>query len=213
MHAAQVIGSNRIDFTVLNFRPVDGGTYLPKTLETAFRYFQFGDHPSYFVQSKAWLQGSGRVDLAHSAGHMVKFDNPVDFRYKFWIKHFPIRSVSHGRKKLYRERESRWCEQEIEKGWHVHYNDLDKDASFIWPAEQLREYRDDRFYKDYGLTVMTALSGWTRTRDDPQALPMLWHHAGDEAGLAALRAEVAAGDQKVAAGQSRLAGVEGEIAT
>jgi glycosyltransferase involved in cell wall biosynthesis len=174
LHSAQLTGSNRVDFTVLNFRPVDGGTYTPGTLESAFRYFQFGSHPSYFVQSKAWLQGSDRVNLVDSGGHVAEFKNAVDFRYKFWMKHFPIRSISHGRKKIHKERENRWSRSDKERRWHVHYSEFTKNCSFIWPIELLREYRQDRFYQEYGITVMTSLAEQLAQHISSQIQPLLW---------------------------------------
>jgi glycosyltransferase involved in cell wall biosynthesis len=158
MQIAQATGATRIDFTVLNFRPVDAGPYIPGTLKSAFKYFQFGTHPSYFQQRKAWLQGNDRVDLRNSGGHDANFGNAADFRYKFWLKHYPIRSMSHGRVKTYRERAQRWSTAEKEAGWHVHYDDVAGDSSFVWPAEQLLNYHKDTFYKKYGLTVMTNIA-------------------------------------------------------
>lgn len=54
LRAAQISGSNRVDFNVLNFRPVHGGEWSG-SLERAFRYFEFPDHSSYFSQKKAWI--------------------------------------------------------------------------------------------------------------------------------------------------------------
>ena len=54
LRAAQISGSNRVDFNVLNFRPVHGGEWSG-SLERAFRYFEFPDHSNYFSQKKAWI--------------------------------------------------------------------------------------------------------------------------------------------------------------
>jgi Glycosyl transferase family 2 len=183
MHVAQITGATRIDFTVLNFRPVEAGPYIPGTLKSAFKYFQFGSHPSYFEQRKAWLQGRDRVNLRKSGGHTAEFKNAVDFRYKFWMKHFPVRSMSHGRKKVYRERAQRWSKAEQNGGWHVHYNNIPQDSSFVWPVEQLHEYRRDTFHKIYGLTIITNIAERTQIESTSSAAvqPFLWRsHAVDE---------------------------------
>ena len=191
MHAAQITGATRIDFTVLNFCPVEAGPYIPGTLKSAFKYFQFGSHPSYFEQRKAWLQGGDRVNLRKSGGHTAEFKNAVDFRYKFWMKHFPVRSMSHGRKKIYRERAQRWSKAEQNGGWHVHYNNIPQDSSFVWPVEQLHEYRRDTFHKIYGLTIMTNIAERSHIESKSAAVqPFLWRsHVVDEQYEAMKRSE------------------------
>jgi hypothetical protein len=172
MHAARITGATRLEFTILNFCPVDASPYIPGNLENAFKYFQFGSHPSYFQQCKAWFQGSERVNLRESGGHRADFANAVDFRYKFWLKHFPVRSMSHGRIKIHRDRVQRWSKAEQESGWHVHYQEIAQESSFVWPAEQLHEYHRDTFHKNYGLTIMTNIA--ERNKPSVAVQPFLW---------------------------------------
>jgi glycosyltransferase involved in cell wall biosynthesis len=183
MHMAQITGATRINFTVLNFCPVDAGPYVPGTLESAFKYFQFGSTPVDFEQRKAWLQGSDRVNLRRIGGHCADFKNAVDFRYRFWLKHFPVRSISHGRIKIYHHRMQRWSKAEQDGGWHGHYNNISQDNSFVWPAEQLHEYRGNTFHKIYGLTIMTRIAERSQVERERSAAvqPFLWRsHAIDE---------------------------------
>jgi glycosyltransferase involved in cell wall biosynthesis len=158
LRVAQICGANRIDFNVLNFRPVHGGEWSG-SLERAFRYFQFPDHLSYFSQKKAWVQGYERVKLVDDAGHLANFDGAWDFRYKFLVKHYPIRSVHQGRNKLHRHREARWEASEKDAGWHVHNQSImSRYSSLIWPVEELHEFNSNSFREEYGLVVATTLA-------------------------------------------------------
>jgi glycosyltransferase involved in cell wall biosynthesis len=159
LRAAQISGSNRIDFNVLNFRPVHGGDWSG-SLERAFRYFEFPDHSSYFSQKKAWIQPPMRVNLTNTGGHEANFDGQRDFRYRFLTKHFSIRSESQGRNKLHRHREARWDKYEKEKmGWHVHYQSMmSRYSSLIWPVEELHEFSPKSFHEEYGLIVASELA-------------------------------------------------------
>jgi glycosyltransferase involved in cell wall biosynthesis len=158
LRVAQICGANRIDFNVLNFRPVHGGEWSG-SLERVFRYFQFPDHSSYFSQKKAWIQESERVNLVENAGHLANFDGPRDFRYRYLVKHYPIRSVHQGRNKLHRHREARWEASEKDGGWHVHNQSIiSRYSSLIWPVEELHEFNSNSFREEYGLVVATTLT-------------------------------------------------------
>jgi len=158
LRVAQICGANRIDFNVLNFRPVHGGEWSG-SLERVFRFFQFPDHSSYFSQKKAWIQESERVNLVENAGHLANFDGPRDFRYKYLMKHYPIRSVHQGRNKLHRYREARWEASEKDGGWHVHNQSIiSRYSSLIWPVEELHEFNSNSFREEYGLVVATTLA-------------------------------------------------------
>jgi glycosyltransferase involved in cell wall biosynthesis len=158
LRVAQICGANRIDFNVLNFRPVHGGEWSG-SLERVFRYFQLPDHSSYFSQKKAWIQESERVNLVENAGHLANFDGPRDFRYKYLVKHYPIRSVHQGRNKLHRHREARWEASEKDGGWHVHNQSIiSRYSSLIWPVEELHEFNSNSFREEYGLVVATTLA-------------------------------------------------------
>jgi len=159
LRVAQISGANRIDFNVLNFRPVHGGEWSG-SLESAFRFFEFPDHWTYFYQKKAWIQPRERVNLRDTGGHEASFDDKHDFRYKFLLKHFPIRSVPQGRNKLHRYRQARWDEYEKETmGWHVHNESIGSTySSLIWPIEELHEFNQNSFYEEYGLVVASTLA-------------------------------------------------------
>ncbi|WP_162943978.1 MULTISPECIES: glycosyltransferase [unclassified Rhizobium] len=157
LDCAERYGANRINFTVLNFRPVEDGTPPVGEYRTHFRYFELPDHPSYFVQGRAWLQPKKRISLAKSAGHIAEFEGAVDFPLNFWMKHIPIRSQIHAAKKISGERAKRWSDEELTKGWHTHYAE-ERNQSYIWRSETLHNFDSSTFKLDFGVTLSTALA-------------------------------------------------------
>lgn len=137
-------GYNRVNFRLLNFRPTQGEPYPSLAAFTHFE--EMNATPTQLAQQKAWFQGSGRVDLASSGGHTVAFEGASDYPEKFILKHYPIRSQAHGHRKIFKERETRWCPDERrELGWHGQYKQFSPCASFVWDRAQLTEWRDGLF--------------------------------------------------------------------
>jgi SAM-dependent methyltransferase len=156
MHLVELANWNRIDFTVLNYRPIDDSPFLPGTLTSAFRNFEFGTKPGHFVQKKAWLQGASKVRLADTGGHIAEFDDAHDCPYHFVLHHYPLRSVEHGRRKINRERADRWSADDLAVGWHGHYRELAGDANLVWDAKTLHDSTQD-FWANHGLQILVGL--------------------------------------------------------
>ncbi len=138
--AIEHCGYNCIDHTVLNFRPVDDSWQPGDDLATSFPWCQFGDTPADFLQIKGWKPQATHLSMAANAGHEVKFDGRRVFPYKFLLRHYSIRSQAHGERKVLRERQPRWSEEERAKGWHVHYDHIDEGTSFLWEPEGLERF-------------------------------------------------------------------------
>jgi SAM-dependent methyltransferase len=154
---AERSGANRVNFQLINFRPVDSKPYRPGSLVTGFRYFEYGTRPGHFRQNKAWLQGTYKIDLASSGGHEAMFPGARDFPYRFLLRHYPIRSLDQGWQKVMVDRRPRWSTYEREHlGWHVQYDCFRRPSDFTWTAETLHTY-DDLFWKEHGLLVLTDL--------------------------------------------------------
>lgn len=152
---AQSYGANRVDFRVLNFLPIGPRPYQGP-LSTALTHFEFGRHPAHRVQRKAWLQGQQRVDLAESGGHTADFFDAVDFPYRWLLRHYPLRSPQHGRRKVLEERKPRWSPYErTVLGWHNHYDEFDETSTFIWDAASLHEWDDATFCARHSLSVVS----------------------------------------------------------
>lgn len=70
---------------------------------------------------KCWKRGSQKVELVSSGGHEAKFADRIIPHQKLILKHYPLRTQAHARRKL-EERKRSYAEQELEQGWHVQYN-------------------------------------------------------------------------------------------
>ncbi len=159
LHSARKFGANRVSFTVLNFRPVQDTAAVEGRYREDYRYFELPDHPSYFLQSKAWIQPVERVNLSASGGHIAEFTGAVDFPLRFSLHHLPIRSQIHASRKISLERASRWSEKELKDGWHSHY-DRSSSKSYIWIANSLEYYQPSMFAQDYGFILATPLAAF-----------------------------------------------------
>jgi hypothetical protein len=140
LYLVDLMGFTAIDFTVCGFRPVDDGFAPGRGLERHIHHFEFSAEPAYFNQIKAWRQPSKAVELVHTAGHEAYFPERRIFPYKFLLKHYPLRSPSQARRKIFFERRPRFAPKEREAGWHYHYDAFDKNDSYIWNAAELIDH-------------------------------------------------------------------------
>lgn len=156
LHLVELAGWNRVDFTVLNHRPINDLSFLTSQARLSLDHFEFGTKPGHFLQKKAWLQGSERISLQPSGGHVADFLEAKDCPYHFILHHFPLRSAAHGRRKILQERYPRWSEHEFnELGWHHHYDDLAGEA-LIWdPAKLFR--LDSSWWETHGLRIISGI--------------------------------------------------------
>ena len=148
-------GFNAVDFTVVNYRPIDDSYVSGSDFERHFCHFEFGATSDLLLQVKAWKKGP-RVDLAGSAGHQARFADRRVFPYKFLLKHYPIRSQAHGERKIFRERLPRWDRHERVRGWHVHYDAFESGQSFLRDPAELIEDRGEETWARY---LPEALTG------------------------------------------------------
>lgn len=164
---AGMCGANRVGFNQLFFRPTaaDGPAAMP--VEDRMRHYEYGDKSGQFRKFQAWLQGAERIDLSSRGGHWATFDGVVDLPWRFLIKHYPMRSAAHGRRKVLAERQARWSPREREQlGWHKHYDGFDERASFEWSRSALQEWQEERFWSEDILLVISDLAErrWRRNR-------------------------------------------------
>jgi SAM-dependent methyltransferase len=151
-------GANRIDFRVINFRPIAASEAPAGSIQSSLRWFDFGTRSGHMLQSKAWLQGATRVDLASTGGHEARFEGARGFRYKFLLKHYPMRSEEHARRKIEQERHGRRSSFEYDVlKFHTQYDALAASGLQFESKVDLVEWSDEDFWKDYGLLIMTDL--------------------------------------------------------
>ena len=151
LYCVEHFGFTCVDHTVMNFRPVDeswedhladaGGTRAAgRRLVEGFRWFEFGVHPAIFRQQRAWTPQPPPVRIAAAGGHDATFPGRRVFPYRFILRHYPIRSSTHGRRKVLRERQGRWSPEERAKGWHVHYDEYGESSEFVWDPSGLHRF-------------------------------------------------------------------------
>lgn len=156
---ADALGYNAIDFTVLDFRPVEPDAVKREgDCRMRLPFFEFGKRPGHFLQIKAWKnQAQLDVELGASGGHEAAFAGRKTFPLKFISRHYPIRSQEHGRKKIFQERKARFLPAEKEgKGWHIQYDHIQPDDKLLWDRSQLITWNRHVFDCEY---LVERLSG------------------------------------------------------
>ncbi len=115
------LGFNAIDFEVFNFVPPEGDDLAGKDVMSAARFYQ---PAAAFdkVQIRCWKKAATQVDLASSGGHEARFPGRRVFPVRFPMRHYPVRSEAHARRKVFLERKPRFDPEEVARGWHVQYD-------------------------------------------------------------------------------------------
>jgi glycosyltransferase involved in cell wall biosynthesis len=148
------MGYNAVDHTVLVFEPVDNSFTQDMDFEGHFKYFQFGKRTGHFTQVRSW-KNLKTIEI-NTLGHAVEFKGRRIFPYKFLLKHYPIRSQSHGEKKVFRERKARFSPEERVKGMNVHYDKYDPGCNFLANPENLIFFEAEKFNEEF---LIERLSG------------------------------------------------------
>ena len=90
------------------------------------------------------------------AGHSVEFKERRVFPYKFLLKHYPIRSQSHGERKIFAERKARFSPEEHEMGLHTQYDMYEPECSFLVDPKSLIRFEKAKFNEEF---LIERLSG------------------------------------------------------
>jgi glycosyltransferase involved in cell wall biosynthesis len=137
--AVDRLGYNAIDFAVLNFPPTHDEFRPGQDIRPIFRHHE---PPGAFdrLQVKAWKQSPAGVDLTSSGGHDARFPGRRIFPVRFLLRHYPIRGQAHGERKVFADRVPRFSPDERARGWHVQYDGLRPEASFIRDPRSLELY-------------------------------------------------------------------------
>ena len=126
--AVDDLGYNLINFKLFDFKLTKS---TPKNGSTEQRLIFFSEHESFnSIQVKAWKK-SPKVDLVSMAGHLAIIDRPKLFPIRFILKHYPVRSIEQGTKKILLERLARFSQEEKKHGWHIQYDQHARDAHKI----------------------------------------------------------------------------------
>ena len=139
------LGFNAINFELVNFRPTPEDRFVERTdARTALRFYEPPGHYDG-VQIKAWKRQPQPVNLHEHGGHDVLFEGKRVCPVPFVLRHYPIRSAEHGRRKVRGERLARFAAEERAVGWHVQYDHYDDDADYLHERDTLVEWDGDRF--------------------------------------------------------------------
>jgi hypothetical protein len=123
------LGWNAIDFEVFNFVPA--GAELGPGLDPAAAIRRYQPAATYDrVQIRCWKKTAAQVDLASTGGHEARFQGRRVFPIRFPMRHYPIRSVEQGERKVFRDRNPRFDPDERARGWHVQYDRFTGGAAF-----------------------------------------------------------------------------------
>jgi glycosyltransferase involved in cell wall biosynthesis len=103
-----------------------------------------------------WHHEPGRIEeIAWSGNHAIRFAGRAVFPYNFLCKHYPIRSLEQGTRKIFRDRLPRYPVSERLKGWHFHYDKLSP-QKLIKPTEGLLQL-GETFDEDFVIERLTGV--------------------------------------------------------
>ena len=140
LYHVQQEGYSAVNFTALNFA-LTRDTYTDGAdVSEHLQWFQFEVGS---IRLNTWRKQPGaRAELAWSGGHEVRFPGVRVFPYNFLLRHYPIRSVAQGRRKVFKERLPRFPVDERLRGWHSHYDDF-KENRLLQRTTGLIRYDED----------------------------------------------------------------------
>jgi hypothetical protein len=153
LHHAQASGANAVNYTALNFALTADSLHGDR-VEERIRWFapeRVGD----LRRLNTWRQPpSGRVDLASTGSHSVSFADRKVFPFNFLMRHYPIRSIEQGVRKINQERLPRYPADERLQDWHGHYRPVRSDDLVRSPAGLFRF--DEQFDEHFVLERLTG---------------------------------------------------------
>jgi len=149
-------GYNCLDFTVFNLYPIKDGFKEGSRLSDFFTHGEFSSMNAHFLQLKAW-RNNQEAEIASTGGHLVDFPGRKVFPLKFLLNHYPLRSNDQANRKIFKERMPRFVKSERKKGWHVQYDHIKDNQSFIRSEKGLLRYSDVNFFSKYLLQRVSGI--------------------------------------------------------
>ncbi|WP_288842463.1 methyltransferase domain-containing protein [uncultured Deefgea sp.] len=151
------LGYNAIDFTVFNFRFINGQVFKANYQDNMV-YMDLSYTAGYERQVKAWRQYKDvKVDLEYEGGHDVQFEGRRVFPLKFLNKHYPLRNPEQAARKIFVDRKPRMLKERQEFGRHQQYDAYtDSNKRIGWDYSSLRCLDIYEFNVDF---IVERLSG------------------------------------------------------
>lgn len=155
-------GFNAINHTVIEFRPVQGEIGVTDGSDPAECLLWWEEDAENHAQVKAWKNVGQAVNLAATGGHEIRFAGRRIFPYRFLLRHYPLRSPDHARRKIFMDRGARWNRKERSKGWHDHYDNFDRDEEFLWSKDDLHHWDPEEFHREFLVERLMSVGGLKR---------------------------------------------------
>lgn len=150
--AVDDLGYNLINFELFDFKLTES---TPSFGSVEKRFVFFSKAETYNTrQVKAWKKNSS-IDLVSHGGHLALIDSPKLFPIKFILKHYPVRSIEQGTKKILSERLARYSKEEKAKNWHVQYDSHSREADKIAKELVIDEKYLERFCQNTAFLDLT----------------------------------------------------------
>jgi len=105
-------------------------------------YFEFPLSSGSFIQEKTW-KADKNIDLKQNAGHMLIKENKKYFPLKILNRHYPFRTFSQAKKKVFIERKQRFLPAEKQIGWHTQYDSYKDEKDLIYSKENLIKWNSN----------------------------------------------------------------------
>ena len=141
IHRVDTLGYNAIDFESLDFWPTHDQFQPGQDVRRAFAFYS--RRAVYDrMQVRCWKK-NGAIDLSSTGGHDAQVPGRHVFPLRFLLRHYPIRGQAHGERKVFEERNGRFVDDEVSRGWHIQYNGMRRGQSFIRDCSTLTAYDPD----------------------------------------------------------------------
>jgi hypothetical protein len=132
-------GYNLVNFKLFNFRLTED-LAASDDFERDMPEYSAGEYFNQY-QVKAW-KAHREIDIAGFGGHIARRPDARIFPVRFIHKHYPVRSLAHGRRKILQERKQRFSQAEKQRGWHVQYDQVAdvQPQDVFWSRDKLARF-------------------------------------------------------------------------
>ncbi len=178
------LGYNCIDHTVIEFlfyQEASTAAYLAQSPSPVKRLnrFRFPAHQANFTQLKAWRKADW--EEMTDGGHRVILTNQSIFPLKFLIKHYPLRSLEHAKRKVLAERISRFSAERKILRCHVHYYSFQYFQE-VMPCtrRELHPFIHQTFYSEFLIESLTVCDLYQIYHTELNTLTALSHRCSEQ---------------------------------
>jgi len=134
-------GYNAINFKIYDFTPTSDDFKPGQDVRESLTHYNPEIHNFNNVQIKCWKNYGQAFNLWKSGGHAIVFEGRSVYPIPFILRHYAIRSQTHGLQKVFEERKTRFDNYEREAQWHDQYDQVaNTDHNFLKNPNELVRY-------------------------------------------------------------------------